>query len=501
MTPTTTSRTDPTYRGPAGVGAPRLAALPGVHRADTAPSRVLEVERHDTDDHRLAAAGIGLAVSRGGDERPHWRLDLPDGDTAERLTVPLAADAAVAPAVPAQLDELVRGVVRDRAVRPAGRIRTVRTETRLLDADDRVLATVVHDDVTLATLGRATDVEGWTEAQIRGAGARDMLVVEIGNRLLELGLRPAAAAGEAELDRLMRPASRALRRPARDRRASAGAVLLDHLAAQVDRLAVEDLRVRRDEPDAVHQFRVASRRLRSALQAYRPLLERGRTDAVVTGLRDLAGQLAPARDAEVLRERISTGLRSLDPELLLGPVQARVTRHFARVEAEARAHVLTALDGAAYASLRRDLDDLVADPPFTKRAGRPARKVLPAQLATSARRLKLAMDVATDPATPGAERDVAVHAARKAGKRLRYATEVARPVVGKGKARGLRELQEALGEHQDTVIARVALRELGALAHGDGENGFSFGVLYGRDAARAERIEAGLPALWRAARP
>ena len=45
-------------------------------------------------------------------------------------------------------------------------------------------------------------------------------------------------------------------------------------------------------------------------------------------------------------------------------------------------------------------------------------------------------------------------------------------------------------------MARAALRELGAQAHAAGENGFSFGVLHGRDAARAARIEEELPQLW-----
>ena len=89
-----------------------------------------------------------------------------------------------------------------------------------------------------------------------------------------------------------------------------------------------------------------------------------------------------------------------------------------------------------------------------------------------------------------------MHDARKAGKRLRYATEVARPVVGKDAkrfAKALKGFQTALGEHQDTVVAREALRELGAQAHAAGENGFSFGVLHARDAALAAGIEERLP--------
>lgn len=284
------------------------------------------------------------------------------------------------------------------------------------------------------------------------------------------------------------------------RRGSAGAVLLGYLAEHVDRLAAEEQRARRDEPDAVHQLRVNARRLRSALQAYRPLLDRARTEPVVEQLREFGRHLAPARDAEVLSERIAEGLAALPPELRLGSVQALTTRHFARVEADARADVLAELDGERYAALRAALDDVLARPPVTKRAARPARRELPAVAARTARRLARAVSVATDPAHP--HRDEAVHAARKAAKRLRYATDVAAPAAGKPARRfasGLKAFQKALGEHQDTVVARNALRELAAHAHTSGENGFSFGVLYGQDAARAERIEERLPELWAAA--
>jgi CHAD domain-containing protein len=372
--------------------------------------------------------------------------------------------------------------------------------TRLLGADDRLLATVVRDHVDVATFGSSTEGAGWTEVQVLDADDAD-LVAELDRRFGEAGLRPAATSAEAELDRLLRPAAPQRRRPGgkRVKPGTAGAVLLDYLAEHVERLAAEDLRARRGEPDAVHQLRVASRRLRSALQSYRRLLDRERTEPIVAGLREFGRALAPARDAEVLHARIRDGLAGLEPELLLGPVQAQVTRHYARVEQETAAAVLSTLDGEHYARLRRDLDELLERPPLTKRAARRARKELPAHVARAARRLDEAVTVAVDPAAPAAERDVAVHEARKAGKRLRYATEVARPAVGKDARRFATELkafQSALGEHQDTVVARDALRELGALAHATGENGFAFGVLHGRDAARAARIEEELPRLW-----
>jgi CHAD domain-containing protein len=307
--------------------------------------------------------------------------------------------------------------------------------------------------------------------------------------------RPDTAA-EPEPDTAAEPHSPPAPRPT-GKPGSAGAVLLTYLGEHVDRLLAEERRVRAEEPDAVHQLRVNARRLRSALQAYRPLLDRERTEPVVDALREFGRHLAPARDAEVLDERISAGLAALPPELRLGGVQALTTRHFARVGADAGADVRATLDGEDYARLRAQLEDLLVRPPLTERANRPGRRELPAVARRTARRLARAVEAATDPAAP--HRDEAVHAARKAAKRLRYATDVAEPAAGKPAKRfasGLKAFQKALGEHQDTVVARRALRELAAQAHTSGENGFSFGVLHGRDAARAARIEEELPALW-----
>lgn len=274
---------------------------------------------------------------------------------------------------------------------------------------------------------------------------------------------------------------------------STGAVLLDYIAAQAGRITTEEYRLRHRQPDSVHQLRIAARRLRSALQAYRRLLAREQAEPVVLGLRTLGRRLAPARDADMLRERICAGLASLAPELAMGPLSAQVTRHFARLEADARDDALAALDSTDYEELLGRVEALLERPAFTDRAARPAGKELPKHVARAARRLERAMDRA---AATG--EDIALHEARKAGKRLRYATEVARPVVGKPARRfekAIKSVHSALGEHQDTVVARATLRELGAA----GENGFAFGLLHGMDEARAAQLKRDLPALWSSA--
>src|SRR5690606_8115235 len=189
------------------------------------------------------------------------------------------------------------------------RVRRVRASTRMLGEGDRPLGTVDHDHVTVATLGSSTRGVAWTEVHLHDL-ADAGLAAELERRLGEVGLHPASTSADAELDRLLRPEGPRRKRGGGKRAApgTAGAALLDYLTAQVDRLAAEDLRTRRNEPDSVHQLRVAARRLRSALQSYRPLLDRERTDPLVAALRDFARELAPARDAAAPHERISEGL-------------------------------------------------------------------------------------------------------------------------------------------------------------------------------------------------
>ena len=57
-------------------------------------------------------------------------------------------------------------------------------------------------------------------------------------------------------------------------------------------------------------------------------------------------------------------------------------------------------------------------------------------------------------------------------------------------------VQEALGEHQDTVVARHQLREYGAQTHLNGENGFTFGRLHALEQARADDAEHRFEEAW-----
>ncbi len=102
---------------------------------------------------------------------------------------------------------------------------------------------------------------------------------------------------------------------------------------------------------------------------------------------------------------------------------------------------------------------------------------------------------------PGHDRDLALHEARKQAKATRYAAEAAVPALGDpaaGLVKGAKNLQNLLGDHQDSVMARQALRELADQAHAAGESAFTYGVLHEREERRAAAVEAELPDALRA---
>ena len=126
-------------------------------------------------------------------------------------------------------------------------------------------------------------------------------------------------------------------RPVASPDATAGAVLLAYVAEQAETIRATDPQVRRDAPEAVHDMRVACRRMRSTFQSFRALLDRSRGDDLVVELRWLAGELGGAGDLEVQEARIVVDVAALPPELALGPVAARTTRFFATRRASAAA--------------------------------------------------------------------------------------------------------------------------------------------------------------------
>ena len=285
------------------------------------------------------------------------------------------------------------------------------------------------------------------------------------------------------------------------RSSSAGDMVLAYLRAQAGALKSLEPMVRADEFDSVHQMRVASRRLRATLRSFGQVIPRSDTEWLAGELKWLGGLLGAARDGEVLPAHLQASLRLVPVELLIGPVQARVQGHFAPLRAAARAELIEALDSPRYTGLLASLDQLAAGPLPGPQAGDPARDVLPAAVRMAYRQADKRMRWARH-APPGRNRDVALHEARKSARRARYAAEAASPAIGRKASRFAKQMKKAqsvLGDHQDTVIARQAARDLGIGAHLAGENAFTYGLLYEREAHRAGRLQADAPKVWKRA--
>ena len=83
-----------------------------------------------------------------------------------------------------------------------------------------------------------------------------------------------------------------------------------------------------EDPEHLHQLRVGLRRLRSALQAFRPLLPEKPRKRLVRALRRAMPELGAARDLDVLAARLEA-VRA--PPALLSAVRRRQTRAQRRV--------------------------------------------------------------------------------------------------------------------------------------------------------------------------
>src|SRR5580704_7035513 len=84
------------------------------------------------------------------------------------------------------------------------------------------------------------------------------------------------------------------------RSAPAGEVVRAYLRTQAGVLSSLEPMVRADEPDAVHQMRVGTRRLRAAFRSFGTVIPRSRSEKVAGELKWLGGLLGPVRDGEVL---------------------------------------------------------------------------------------------------------------------------------------------------------------------------------------------------------
>jgi CHAD domain-containing protein len=489
------------YEATVDTRLPDLTRVADVAAVDHRGVMELDAVYYDTEDHRLAADALTLRRRTGGADAG-WHLKFPVASgIRDEIRAPLSDT------LPDSLAGLLRSRVRETELVPVVRLLSTRDVHHLLDADGALLAELSVDEVRAERLTGGSGTAAWTEIEVELADDGDPAFLgAVERRLRKGGVRPSAA--PSKLARALdETAPKGKQRPkggGKPRPRTAGDHILAYARDQITAIVALDPAVRRDLPDSVHQMRVATRRLRSVFRTYRKILDRAVTDPIGDELKWLAAELGVDRDQEVLDERFGTRIADLSRILVLGPVRGRLRIWSTARRSGSRHRTVGVLDGKRYLALLDTLDAFLAAPPLLPAADRSPQDALPRAVLKDYARLATRIGHALDlPAGP--KRDVAMHQARKAAKRARYAGEAATPALGKPAkkfAKRMKAVQTVLGDHQDSVVARDALRTLAAQAHAAGESAFTWGLLYGHEEATAAARERELPGVWeRASRP
>lgn len=480
--------TEKKYDVDPGAGLPALREIPGVGRVGEASEAVLEAVYFDTDDLTLASRGITLRRRTGGADAG-WHVKLPaesGTESAPQQRREIHAPLGQAAVVPEKLLAHVYVYLRGAQLAPAARLTTKRT-THALYGDDGVhLADFADDRVGSESLGGAGQHQEWREWELElvhgsaelFASAEPILAAagawpaahksKLGRALGEAwpqpsgqrssGQQPSGQRGEIPDEEAAEP-----HKKARDKKEPVSGVVTAYLGGQIGEILACDPGVRLEEPDAVHNMRTATRRLRSTLAVYRTLFGAAAVRRLRDELQWLGRILGSPRDAEVMRERLRAHAAELPPGQASRAVQDSVERELGnRFDAGYR-KALEVLAADRYFRLLDDLEDFRDNPPVRPPASGPGGKVAAKRVKKTVRRLRRSHRAAMR-AVGGAAHETALHQVRKDAKRLRHAAESVVPLYGKRAAKlakAAHRQQKILGDHHDSVMARVFLGKLG----------------------------------------
>ncbi len=475
----------------AGLPAPDLSGLVPDGRVGEPQTYLLEATYFDTADTALAVNRTTLRRRSGGTDSG-WHLKRPSTVKAARRELAIDFDDAPYDAgVPAVLRDQVAAVVRTRELAPVATITTDRTVTTIYDADGREVAVFCEDLVSAESLLPGGGVDRWAEWEFelvqpttshKGGTA---LLKRAKAYLKAAGARKASSTSKLARAIGSQPAD--ADRPTLPKKPTALDLVITDLAAHRDALVAYDPLARDDAPDAVHQMRVAARKLRSILTSYPQVLAAETADPVSEELRLLGEVLGDVRDLEVQLETNEMLLAREDaPDDL---VEALVAGERVRHDRALRS-MRFALNTDRYLTLLDDLDRLISDPVEGPDARRPARDVAAEAVAASYKRLRKAQKALGDHDRWSPDWVEQLHRIRKRAKAARYTAESAAALrrdsfvkVGKH----AKEIQTYLGVFNDTAVNRARLAAVAESTPLSPRAHFVLGRLDAREEARGRR--------------
>ncbi|MGW4371457.1 CYTH and CHAD domain-containing protein [Nocardia takedensis] len=426
---------------------------------------------YDTPELDLLARGVTLR-RREGDDESGWQLKIPRAEGRLELSTPLTPD------LPRELAEIVAGIAFGKELGPLTSIYTLRDRHKVFDADGELIVEIAEDIVEATPADGSGDVTAWREVEIESGPRTEQTPRPLVKALVKAGAR--ASQYPSKLSRVLPGRSRPRATESKGARA-----VHDYLNAQIDAVFAGDVELRRGS-DPIHDTRVATRRLRSTLRVFGPLLDRAAIAGVEDELKWYASVLGEVRDCHVQRARFADRIAALPPELVLGPVAATIDGDLLATQVRRRADLTEVMNSDRYRALLLTLNRWRTKPPF-------AERIRARDLVERARKAAKKADkrLATALADGG---DESLHRARKASKRARYAAELHRPARKPGRAEAniayYKRLQKVLGDHNDGVVAAEFLWRTATTAGAQGENGFTFGLLYANEKHEAEVARA-----------
>ncbi len=489
------------------VALPSMDGLVEGVSASSLPDQRLRAVYYDTVDLRLAREGVTLRrrTERSGpaEARSLWTLKLPvlsgaKGSERKELSWPGRHRA-----MPRMARSLVRAFSLDEPLGIVGVLVTDRRRVVVRGPEGGLLLEIDDDLVSVMEGSRIAARFREVEVEVVGPGGEKLLQPAV-TRLRVAGV--VHATGRPKLVRAL--GERAMERPEvwpvkLGPRSTVRELLGAALADGYRRLVVHDPGVRLDEdPEHVHQARVATRRLRSDLHAMRPLVDASWLLRASPELGWLGKVLGHVRDIDVLSLRIEVGMGMLDERdrNLARPLLANLASE-RRVR---RRELASAMDSSRYTELLGMLAGASLNPPVADRWELSARVMaecrdekplpdmaipvaeaaLPRSAPLAAEEGAFAHDVPAGE-IPGNDvvgwiaasawnrlsrrvgklgtepSDADLHLVRIGAKRLRYACEVAAPVAGKQASRlavKAAALQDLLGAGRDALMAEQWLR-------------------------------------------
>ena len=417
---------------------------------------------YDVPGGSLAACGITLR-RRMENGLSVWQLKLPSKD------VRLELEERGGPGrIPESLTQYLRVHLRRGPLEKVAELRTRRSGELVGRAE------VTLEEVSIMDARRVRD--RFVEVELQSGDPQQLDL--IARELRDAGAQARETLRGAETPRLLRAVAPE-EEPSHDGPPALEAVRAG-LLAQLREIEAHDpgTRLGRD-PESLHAMRVATRRARALFRTGRPVIGDD-TSAVEAGLKELGGVLGDVRDLDVLIARLRGEVRELedDDQVAFSAAITSLTRE----RSAARRRLLRMLESDLYLQLLDDLE-------------RTARELTPSDddstledlVDRQARKLRK-----TAKALPKDPLDSELHEFRKAGKRTRYAAELA----GDSKlVKRAKQLQDVLGEHQDAVVAGQRLRELAAA--GDASLSFAAGRIAEREAARRREARTRWPKAWK----